>query len=99
MNVASVVSFVWDTKPDFPSGNGSCQRSFTRKARPQLGRTLQDHVMAEERHLPPRDARRTEVSAPMERGAPPEILPVEIMDDDFPLFPSLFNFTAISFLF
>ena len=55
--------------------------------------------MAEERHLPPRDARRTEVSAPMERGAPPEILPVEIMDDDFLLFPSLFNFIATSFLF
>ena len=55
--------------------------------------------MVEERHLPPQDAGRTEVSAPMERGAPPEILPVEIMDDEFPLFPSLFNFTATSFLF
>ena len=55
--------------------------------------------MAEERHLPPRDTGQTEVSAPMERGAPPEILPVEIMDDDSSLFPSLFNFTATSFLF
>ena len=55
--------------------------------------------MAKERHLPPQDTGRTEVSAPMERGAPPEILPVEIMDDEFPLFPSLFNFTATSFLF
>ena len=99
MNVASVVSFVWDTKPDFPSGNGSCQRSFTRKARPQLGRTLQDHVMAEEGHLPPRDAGRTETSTPIEHGAPSEILSVEVMDGDVPLFPSLFNFTTTSFLF
>ena len=50
--------------------------------------------MAEEGHLPPRDAGRTTASAPMERGATSEILPVEIMDDDFPLFPSLFNFTT-----
>ena len=55
--------------------------------------------MVEERHLPPQNAGRTEALAPMERGALPEILPVEIMDDDFPLFPSLFNFTATSFLF
>ena len=55
--------------------------------------------MAEKGHLPPRDAGRTEASAPMEHGAPSEILPVEITDDDFPLFPSLFNFTATSFLF
>ena len=55
--------------------------------------------MAEKGHLPPRDAGRTEASAPMEHGAPSEILPVEIMDDDFPLFLSLFNFTATSFLF
>ena len=55
--------------------------------------------MAEEGHLPPRNAGRTDASAPMEHGAPSEILPVEITDDDFPLFPSLFNFTATSFLF
>ena len=55
--------------------------------------------MAEEGHLPPRDAGRMETLAPMEHKAPSEILPVEIMDDDFPLFPSLFNFTATSFLF
>ena len=55
--------------------------------------------MAEEGHLPPRDAGRTETSAPMEYRAPSKILPVEIMDDDFPLFPSLFNFTTTSFLF
>ena len=55
--------------------------------------------MVEEGHLPPRDTGRMEASAPMEHGAPSEILPVEIMDDDFPLFLSLFNFTATSFLF
>ena len=55
--------------------------------------------MAKEGHLPPRDTGRTEVSAPMKHGTPLEILPVEIMDDDFPLFPSLFNFTPTSFLF
>ena len=32
-----------------------------------------------------------------EHGTPSEILPVEMIVDDFPLFPSLFNFT--SFLF
>ena len=53
--------------------------------------------MVEEGHLPPRDVGWTEVSLPMEHGTPSEILPVEMMDDDFPLFPSLFNFT--SFLF
>ena len=80
-------------------GNGHCQRSFARKARPQLERTLQDHVMAEEGHLPPQDAGRMETSAPMEHEAPSKILPVEMMDDDVPLFPSLFNFTTTSFLF
>ena len=49
-------------------------------------------------HLETLDGR-AEASVPMERGAPPEILPVEIMDDDLPLFPSLFNFIATSFLF
>ena len=55
--------------------------------------------MVEEGHLPPRDIGRTEASASMEHGAPSEILPVEIMDDDFPLFPSLFKFTAANFPF
>ena len=55
--------------------------------------------MAEEKHLPPRDFGRTEVSAPMEHGAPSKILPIEIMDDNFPLFSNLFNFIATSFLF
>ena len=53
--------------------------------------------MAEEGYLPPKDVGRTEVSAPVEHGTPSQILPVEMMADDFPLFPSLFNFT--SFLF
>ena len=43
--------------------------------------------MAEEGHLPPRDNGRTETSAPMEHGTPSEILPVEMMVDDFPYFP------------
>ena len=58
--------------------------------------------MTEEWHLPPRDIGRTKASVPMEHGAPSEILPVEIIDNElpiFPLFPSLFNFTATSFLF
>ena len=55
--------------------------------------------MVEEGHLPPQDTGRMEASAPMEHGAPSEILPVEIMDDDFPLFPSVLNFTVTSFLF
>ena len=55
--------------------------------------------MAEEEHLPPQDTGWTEALAPMEHGAPSEILPVEIMDDDFLLFPRLFNFIATSFFF
>ena len=55
--------------------------------------------MAEEGHLPSRDVGRTEASAPMEHKALSEILPVEMIDGNFPLFPSLFNFTATSFLF
>ena len=55
--------------------------------------------MAEEGHLPPRDIGRTEAPAPMEHRAPSEILPIERMDDELPLFPSLFNFSATSFFF
>ena len=55
--------------------------------------------MAEERYLPPRDIGWTEAAAPMEHGAPSEILPVEMIDEKFPLFPSLLNYTATSFLF
>ena len=80
-------------------GNRSYQRSFTRKTQPQLGRTLQDHVMVEEGHLPPRDAGRTKTSTPIEHRASSEILPVEVMDGDVSLFHSLFNFTTTSFLF
>ena len=46
--------------------------------------------MAEEGHLPPRNNGRAETSAPLEHGTPSKILPVEMMVDDFPLFPSLF---------
>ena len=49
----------------------------TREARNQLGRTLHNHFMANERHLPPRDARQAEVVPPMEHGAPEKILLVD----------------------
>ena len=55
--------------------------------------------MEEEGHLPPRDIGWKEASPPMEHGAPSEILPVEIVDDNFPPFLSLFNFIVASFLF
>ena len=55
--------------------------------------------MAEEGHLPPRDAGQMDASTPMEHEAPSEILPVQMMDNEFPLFPNLFNFTATSFFF
>ena len=51
--------------------------------------------MAEEGHLPPRDNGQTEVLAPMEHGTPSEILLVEMIVDDLPLFPSLFIFTSL----
>ena len=51
--------------------------------------------MAEEGHLPHRDNGRTEASPPMEHETPLEILPVEMMVDDLPLFPSLFIFTSL----
>ena len=35
--------------------------------------------MAEEEHLPPRDAGWVKATAPMEHGAPTKILPVEII--------------------
>ena len=43
--------------------------------------------MTEEGHLPPRNNGRTEASAPMKHGTPSEILPVEMMVDDFPYSP------------
>ena len=55
--------------------------------------------MVEEGHLPPRDTGRMEASAPMEHGAPSEILPVEIMDDDFPLFPAYLILLLLVFFF
>ena len=55
--------------------------------------------MAKEGHLPPRNNGRMETSAPVEHGTPSEILPVEMMVDDFPLFPSLFIFTSLSLKF
>ena len=55
--------------------------------------------MAEEGHLPPWNNGWMETSAPMEHGTPSEILPVEMMVDDVPLFPSLFIFTSLSLKF
>ena len=55
--------------------------------------------MAEEGHLPPRNNGQTEISVPMEHRIPSEILPVEMMINDFPLFPSLFIFTSLSLKF
>ena len=55
--------------------------------------------MTEEGHLPPQNNGRTEASAPMKHGTPSEILPVEMMVDDFPPFPSLFIFTSLSLKF
>ena len=55
--------------------------------------------MAEEGHIPPRDAGRTEASAPVEHGAPSEVLPIEIMDDDFPLFPAYLILLLLVFFF
>ena len=51
--------------------------------------------MAEEGHLPPRDNGWTEASAPVEHKTPSEILPVEMIVDDLPLFPCLFIFTSL----
>ena len=47
------------------------------KTQPQLGRTLQDRIMAKEEDLPPQDNGRTKATAPLEHGASTEILPVE----------------------
>ena len=55
--------------------------------------------MVEEGHLPPRNNGWIKTLAPMEHGTPSEILPVEMMVDDFPLFPSLFIFTSLSLKF
>ena len=43
--------------------------------------------MTEEGHLPPQNNGRTEASAPMKHETPSEILPVEMMVDDFPYSP------------
>ena len=66
-----------------------------RKAWTKLGRALQDHVLAKEGHLPPRNTGRTETSASMEHGTPSEILPIEMMVDNFPLSPSLFTLLVL----
>ena len=58
-------------------GDRCYKRSHPREARTQLGRTLQNHFVAQERHLSPGDTRRTKVATSMEHRAPKEILPVD----------------------
>ena len=70
------------------------------EARPQLGRTLQNHIMAEERHLLPRDTRRTKVVPSMERQAPTKVLLVEmIVWSNTPQFSSLLQIIFSTILF
>ena len=76
-------------------GNGCCQRPYPREARPQLRRTLQNHVMAKEMHLPPRDTRRTKVAPSMERQAPTKVLPVEMIAWRATFL--IFQFTLVNF--
>ena len=64
-------------------------------ARSQLGGALQDYIMAEERHLPPRDTRRMEVAPSVEHWAPTEVLPVELTARKATLF--IFQFTLVDF--
>ena len=75
--------------------DGRCQRPYPWEARPQLGRTLQNHVMVKEMHLPPRNTRRTEVTPSMEHQAPTEVLPVELTARKATLF--IFQFTLVDF--
>ena len=57
--------------------HGYCQRPHSREAWPQLGRTLPNHVMANEEHLPPGDVRWTEAATFMEHRALTEVLPIK----------------------
>ena len=57
----------------------------------QLGKTLQNHFVAEERHLSLSDTRQTKVAASMEHRAPKEIL---LVDDGMQTTP---HFQFISF--
>ena len=55
--------------------------------------------MAEEGHLPPRNNGWIKTLAPMEHGTPSEILPVEMMVNNFPLSPNLFTLlVSLNFL-
>ena len=57
-------------------GHGHCQRPHPREARPQLGRTILDHVMAKEGNLQPGDVRWIEAATFMEYRALTEVLPI-----------------------
>ena len=54
-------------RPGLEEGNGRSQGSCPRKARPQLGGTLQSHIMAEEWSLPSGVIKRVTASTSMER--------------------------------
>ena len=58
---------------------GRYKRPHTREAQPQLGKTLPNHIMAEEGHLPPGDDRRTEAATSMEHRVLAKVLPVKRM--------------------
>ena len=80
---------------NFKEGDGYCKRSYPRKAQPQLGRTLYNCIMAEERHLPPWNVGRAKVATSMECWAPAEVLPIR--DDNMEQHPLIFQFTLVIF--
>ena len=69
--------------------NGCQQRSYPREAWPKLGRTLQNYVVAKERHIPPRDTRWAKATPSMKHRASKKILSVE---SDIRQILSLFTF-------
>ena len=81
----------------FKEGDGHCQRPYPWEAQLQLGSTLQNHVVAEERHLPPRDTWRTKVTPSMERRAPTKVLLVGMMAWGVTLI--IFQFALVNFIY
>jgi len=71
---------------DFKAGDlvlrkvmGAAKDPTQGKLGPNWEGLYKDYVVAEERHLPPRDTRRTEVAPSTEHRAPTEVLPVKLM--------------------
>jgi len=60
-----------------------------------MGRTLQDYVMAEERHLPFKDTRQMETAPSMEHRAPTKVQPVELIAWKATFF--IFQFILVNF--